>query len=61
MIDLGFLNRRMEVGDWGNVVMRIYVSFDYQLPSLLVDGTKITGLWREGGSTHKQTKSRYDA
>ena len=49
MIDLGFLNRRMEVGDWGNVVMRIYVSFDYQLPSLLVDGTKITGLWREGG------------
>ena len=49
MINLGFLNKRMEVGDWGNVAMRIYVSFDYQLPSLFVDSTKITGLWREGG------------
>jgi hypothetical protein len=45
MINLGLLNRRMEDGDCGNVAVRIYVSFDYQLPSLFLDGAKITGLW----------------
>ena len=44
MIDLGCPNRTMLAGDLCDVGVGIYVSFDDQLPGLLVDSAKITGL-----------------